>query len=66
MRVIDHPFPLFLIGADVLCGGRKAPSWNYEGISVSTSDSGVVTGSVRFRSGAQVEQIPLAQAAQNQ
>ena len=22
MRVIKHPFPLFLIGADILCGGN--------------------------------------------
>ena len=66
MRVISHPFALFLLGADVLCGGRKPPSWNYEGINVCTSDAGVVTGSVRFRSGKVAEEIPLAQAAQNQ
>ena len=26
MRVLLHPTPLFLIGADVLCGGRSPPS----------------------------------------
>ena len=51
MRIIDHPFALFLLGADVLCGGRKAPSWNYEGIAVTTDDEGRVSGSVQFRSG---------------
>ena len=25
-QVIEHPFPLFLLGSDVLCGGWKAPS----------------------------------------
>ena len=29
MRVINHPHPLLLVGADVLCGGRKAPMWNF-------------------------------------
>ena len=66
MRIIEHPFPLFLLGADVLCGGRKSPAWNYEGLSVRTGPDGAVTGSVRFRSGATAEEIPLAQAAQNQ
>ena len=67
MHIIDHPFVLFLLGADVLCGGRKAPSWNYEGIAVTTDDEGRVSGSVQFRSGKNlVESIPLAQAAQNQ
>ena len=65
MRVIDHPFALFLLGADVLCGGCKAPAWNYEGIAVRTSDDSKVSGSVKFRSGLTVEEIPLAQAAQN-
>ena len=51
----------------MLCGGKKAPSWNYEGIDVTTDDEGRVSGSVRFRSGkSMVESIPLAQTAQNQ
>ena len=52
MRVIDHPFPLFLLGADILCGGRKPPGWNYEGVDVITGENGEVSGSIRFRCGA--------------
>ena len=26
MRIIDHPFALFLLGVDIMCGGRQAPS----------------------------------------
>ena len=37
LQVIEHPFPLFLLGSNVFCGGRKAPSWNYEGISLNQS-----------------------------
>ena len=65
MRVIDHPFALFLLGTDVLCGECKAPAWNYEGIAVRMSDDGKVSGSVKFRSGLTAEEIPLAQAMQN-
>ena len=67
MRIIDHPFVLFLLGTHVLCGARKPPSWNYESIAVTTDNEGKVSGSVWFCSGkTMVESIPLAQAAQNQ
>ena len=32
MRIIDHPFALFLLGADIMCGGRDKPSGNYTGV----------------------------------
>ena len=32
MRIIDHPFALFLLGADIMYGGRAKPSWNYTGV----------------------------------
>ena len=51
MRVLEHPHPLMLIGADILCGGRAPPSWNYEGSTLTTEGPGVVTGSLRFRRG---------------
>ena len=50
MRVIEHPFVLFLMSADVMCGGREGPSWNYEGLTIRT-EKGRVTGSVYFWNG---------------
>ena len=37
LQVIEHQCPLFLLGSNVFCGGQKAPSWNYEGISLNQS-----------------------------
>ena len=31
MRIISHPFPMMLLGADIPKGGRKPPGWNYVG-----------------------------------
>ena len=28
MQIISHPFPMMLLGADILKGGRKPPGWN--------------------------------------
>ena len=63
MRVIDHPFALFLLGADILCGGRMTPLWNYTCVSIVTSPCGKVSGSVSFDNGVQTEKIALAKAA---
>ena len=61
LRVIKHPFPLFLLGADVLCVCRKAPSWNYEGISLTTNPGKrTVSETVRFRREVEVEEVLLA------
>ena len=29
LQLIEQPFSLFLLGSNIFCGGRKAPSWNY-------------------------------------
>ena len=59
--VIEHPFPLFFLGANVCCGGRKAPSWNYEGNSLTTNlGTGNLSSTIRFRHEAEVEEVPLA------
>ena len=62
--VIENPFPLFLVGANVLCWGQKAPSWTYEGISLKTyHGTGAISRSISFRHESKVEELPLAQAA---
>ena len=48
MRVIEHPFPLFLIGADILYGGKMGKSWNYTGFKLLTKPCGKVVGTVGF------------------
>ena len=61
LQVIEHPFPLFLLGANVLCGGWKVPSWNYEGISLTTNlGTSIVSGTVRFGCKVEVEEVTLA------
>ncbi len=32
LRVLKHPYPLVLIGADILRGGRPDGCWNYTGM----------------------------------
>lgn len=61
MRVLSHPTPLFLIGADVLCGGRSPPSWNFGGADITTEPAtGEVQGAFRFTRGVEQEIVPLA------
>ena len=36
MRVIHHPHPFVLLGADVLSGGRDSSIWNFTGMKVRT------------------------------
>ncbi len=36
MRVIHHPRPFMLLGADVLSGGRNNAEWNFTGLRVNT------------------------------
>jgi hypothetical protein len=42
MRVISHPHPFVLLGADVLSGGRDSTSWNFTGMKVHTAQVGQV------------------------
>ena len=58
MRVIEHPFPIFLLGADVMCGGHEGPSWNYEGLTICTEGKRVYRN-VHFCSVKATESIPL-------
>ena len=60
IRVVTHPVPLFLIGADILRGGRGPTSWNFNGLSYHTSMEGKVTGNLVFQKGNAVAQCPLA------
>lgn len=32
IRVLSHPAPLFLIGSDLLGGGRDNSAWNFNGL----------------------------------
>ena len=70
MRVIEHPFPVFLIRADILCGGKTGKSWNYTGFKLLAKPCGKVVGTVGFARGddgkgdpLEREDCPLAQAA---
>ena len=70
MRVIEHPFLQFLIGADILCGGKTGNSWNYTGFKLLTKPCGKVVGTVGFGRGGdgkgnplEREDCPLVQAA---
>ena len=58
MCVIEHPFVLFLMGADVMCGSREGPSWNYEGLTIHTEKCSI-TDSMHFWNGDVTKTIPL-------
>lgn len=51
LKLINHPHPLFLIGSDVLSGGRGDGQWNYAGVVLETSAAGDVTGRLCFSRG---------------
>jgi hypothetical protein len=36
MRVIEHPHPFLLLGADVISGGKENKHWNFTGLKVKT------------------------------
>ena len=50
IRVVEHGCPLFLLGADVMRGGRVT-GWNFSGIRTHTPGPGVVTGFLEFEQG---------------
>lgn len=55
VRVLEHPQPLFLLGADILRGGRMHPEWNFSGLTQKTVAGGNVEGELRFeRRGSEV------------
>ena len=51
MKVLEHPHPLVLIGADVLRGGRGPTGWNYDGMALTTHAPGKVSGVLKFSKG---------------
>ena len=62
--VIEHPFPFFLLDANVVFRGQREPSWNFKGIYHNTDPrTRTFPGSVRFRCKSKVEEVPLAHAA---
>ncbi len=60
VRVVNHPVPLALLGADILRGGRGAHEWNFTGLTYETQETGEVTGYLGFRRGSYSEACPLA------
>lgn len=48
LKLLRHPSPMFLVGSDVLSGGRPRGQWNYAGVTLHTSDEGVVRGHINF------------------
>jgi hypothetical protein len=44
---LEHPVPLFLLGSDVLRGGRPATAWNFNGLTQRTENNTVV-GRMQF------------------
>ena len=48
LRLVAHPHPLFLLGGDLLSGGRPKGQWNWKGVEVNTDEQGLVTGTIRF------------------
>lgn len=48
MRVISHPHPFVLLGADVLSGGRDPSTWNFTGMRVHTTQAGRVRALLTF------------------
>lgn len=51
LKLIQHPYPLLLVGSDILSGGRPAGQWNYHGVLVDTSDHGETSGRILFKRG---------------
>ena len=66
MRVIKHPHPFVLLGADVLSGGRNSSSWNFTGMRVQTTDIGQVKAHLTFDVQGTEMAIDLAHAPSGQ
>lgn len=56
LKLIHHPEPLFLIGADVLCGGRAG--WTYRAMGVGAAGKGMII----FANGKRTVSLPLVNA----
>lgn len=53
LKLLRHPSPLFLVGSDILSGGRPRGHWNYAGVTLHTDDEGTVRGRITFHRGAE-------------
>ncbi len=62
MRVITHPHPFMLLGAEVLRGGRPLDSWNFAGIDVETVALNEVDAYLKFVVAGVKVRIPLPHA----
>ncbi len=62
MRIIKHPHPFMLLGADVLRGGRPFDSWNFAGIDVDTLGLNEVDAHLKFVVAGDKVRIPLPHA----
>ncbi len=54
LKLIHHPYPLILVGSDVLSGGRPRGEVNFAGTRLSTDEKGVVQGHICFEKGGEV------------
>jgi hypothetical protein len=48
LKLIRHPYPLVLVGSDVLSGGRPFDQVNYAGVRLSTDRQSSVRGFICF------------------
>ncbi len=62
LRVIEHPRPFFLLGADILWGGRPADQWNFTGLMVVNVYVNEVKASLGFDVRGQEVSVPLPHA----
>jgi hypothetical protein len=62
LRVINHPHPFMLLGADVLRGGRPREQWNFRGLKVVTTGLNAVKAFLEFEVGDDVVEVPLPHA----
>ena len=62
LRVIRHPHPFVLLGADVLRGGRPKDSWNFRGLKVITVGLNKVDASLEFEVAGEILEVPLPHA----
>ncbi len=51
LRLINHPFHLFLLGSDVVKGGRGESALNFVGMDLATPKEGMVGGALKFSRG---------------
>ena len=59
LRLVSHPYPLFLLESDLLSGGRPKGQWNWRGVEAVTGDEGVVTGHIKFEKDGAIVEEPL-------